>query len=153
MKELLNYKNITQITEEYIFTKNEGECVRFPLSREHLEEAYNVFRLEFEFYNRMLDELCTEQKVLAEEKDTLLRRLERLEQQKEKQADDPLVRRGLGTLCWEIDVVERTLRELAQKSDGIATVQNKVIEKTMRYLRLRREAEAVYKKVKWKLRS
>jgi chromosome segregation ATPase len=147
MKELLNYKTITQITESCIHARNAGEYITYPLSKKTLEEAYNVFREEFEFYNRMLDELCLEQKAFEEERATLSSRLERLEQRKSETADDPLVRRGLGTLNWEIEVVERALTELAHKSSGVSKVQNKVVEKTVKYIKLRKEAEAVYNKL------
>ncbi len=148
MKELINYKAITQITETYIHARPCGEYVRYPVTKEALNEAYRVFREEFEFYNRMLDELCLEQKALEDEKNTLARRLERLEKQKEAQADDPLVRRGLGTVNWEIEVTDKALIELVHRSSGVATVQNKVLEKTMKYLKLQKEAEAVYNRIR-----
>ena len=144
MKEIINYKTITQVTPECIFAKICGESVKFPVTKEYLAEAYKVFKEEFDFYNRMLDELCLEQKAYEEERDALLLRLERLERRKAEQEDDPAVRRGLSTVCWEIDVVNRALIELGHKSGGIALVQNKVVDKTVKYLKLRREVEAVY---------
>lgn len=147
MKELINYKTVTQITETYIHARPCGEYTRYPITKEALNEAYNVFREEFEFYNRMLEELCLAQKAFEEEKDSLVRRLERLEKQKAESMDDPLVRRGLGTLNWEIEVVERALTELAHKSSGVSKVQNRVVEKTVKYIKLRKEVEAVYNKL------
>lgn len=147
MKELLNYSTITQITDTHIFAVIGGEHTSFPVTVERLEEAYKLFVQEFDFYNRMLDELCMEQKAFIEEKQMLESRLERLEKRRAENATDSAVRRGLATVCWEIEVVERALAELASKMGGVAVVQNNVVEKTVKYLKLRREAEAVYNRI------
>ncbi len=141
MKASLDYKSVTQITQRYIFTQS-GD--RFPVTKEYLAEAYKVFGEELVFYSRMLDELCIEQSTLEEEWQRLSRRLDMLEKLREETADDPLVKRGLGTVNWELEVVSRALTETAHKQSGVSGVQRNVVDKTVKYLKLQKDAEAVY---------